>query len=165
MIDDAVLVGLITERACKLMPVEQAPFARSLWRLHQMVWPLRLQEMLEAPDHQLAHDVYGILHHFDPETGSLGAFVPRYAVPGGRFMREACEFDPRLAEAFSQGQAAVEQRDAAEERAREAAARFRSAQEDVRALRRKLREAEGRQEQLEGLLADVFPVSLRRFQR
>jgi hypothetical protein len=47
--------------------------------------PLRLEELAEADDFNLAHDVCGIQRHLDRRTGKLGGcFVPRYAVPAGR---------------------------------------------------------------------------------
>lgn len=45
-----------------------------------MTHPLQLDALLIATDEDLVHDVEGIAHHFDPQTGSYGgAFWPRYA--------------------------------------------------------------------------------------
>lgn len=42
--------------------------------------PLRLEELLVAPDFDFAHDVFGIRRHIDRKTGALGgSFLPRYA--------------------------------------------------------------------------------------
>lgn len=44
--------------------------------------PLRLQELLEADDFNFSHDVGGIYHHMNRETGKLeGCFFPRFSVP------------------------------------------------------------------------------------
>lgn len=42
--------------------------------------PLRLDELLEADDFNLLHDVLGIRRHLDRETGKLtGCFSPRFS--------------------------------------------------------------------------------------
>ena len=42
--------------------------------------PLRLTELLQAPDFDFAHDLFGIEHHLNRETGKLGDyFFPRCA--------------------------------------------------------------------------------------
>jgi hypothetical protein len=42
--------------------------------------PLRLSELADADDFNIAHDVFGISRHIDRETGQLnGCFLPRYA--------------------------------------------------------------------------------------
>lgn len=42
--------------------------------------PLDLAGLLEADDGDFAHDVWGIFHHIDRTTGTLGdCFLPRYA--------------------------------------------------------------------------------------
>lgn len=47
--------------------------------------PLRLAEMLEAPDLDFWHDIIGIVNHLDRETGKLtDCFVPRFAVGEAR---------------------------------------------------------------------------------
>lgn len=45
--------------------------------------PLKLKELLEAPDVDFAHDVFGILMHIDTGTGKLdtAGFCPKYLVP------------------------------------------------------------------------------------
>jgi uncharacterized protein DUF6874 len=44
--------------------------------------PLKLQELLEADAVTFAHDVFGIRHHIDRDTGQLkNCFVPRLSVP------------------------------------------------------------------------------------
>jgi hypothetical protein len=42
--------------------------------------PLKLQEWLDAPDFDFAHDFYGIARHIDRTTGQLkDCFLPRFA--------------------------------------------------------------------------------------
>ena len=42
--------------------------------------PLKLQEWLDAPDFDFAHDFYGIMRHINRRTGELeDCFVPRFA--------------------------------------------------------------------------------------
>lgn len=42
--------------------------------------PLRLAEMLNASDMDLAHDICGIVRHLDRATGKLGGcFAPRFS--------------------------------------------------------------------------------------
>ena len=42
--------------------------------------PLKLKELLDAPDNDFAHDVWGIRSNIDRTTGKLtGGFLPRYA--------------------------------------------------------------------------------------
>lgn len=44
--------------------------------------PLKLQEWLDAPDFDFAHDFYGIARHINRKTGQLeDCFLPRFAVP------------------------------------------------------------------------------------
>lgn len=44
--------------------------------------PLRLNDLLAADDFNLLHDVSGIAHHLDRETGKLGGhFLPRFTRP------------------------------------------------------------------------------------
>lgn len=61
-------------------------------RMHKMIYtmdilavhcngtPLKLKELAEADDYDLAHDMGGIIRHIDRTTGKLtGCFLPRYA--------------------------------------------------------------------------------------
>lgn len=42
--------------------------------------PLRLEDLSDADDFNLIHDVFGIIKHMDRSTGELtGYFVPRYS--------------------------------------------------------------------------------------
>ena len=42
--------------------------------------PLKLEELLHADEFNFAHDVFGIRHHLNRETGKLeNCFCPRYA--------------------------------------------------------------------------------------
>lgn len=50
-------------------------------RTHCSGSPLRLAELLTAPDVSFLHDVEGIINHLDQGTGQLrDDFAPRYAV-------------------------------------------------------------------------------------
>jgi hypothetical protein len=43
--------------------------------------PLDLNKLLEAPDADFSHDVFGIRRHIDRETGQIGGcFLPRTAL-------------------------------------------------------------------------------------
>lgn len=43
--------------------------------------PMKLDELLAAPDFDFAHDVFGIRRHIDRTTGKLGdCFLPRFAI-------------------------------------------------------------------------------------
>jgi hypothetical protein len=47
---------------------------------HSNGCPLKLQELLDAPDLDFFHDVAGITRHLDRKTGKLtNYFLPRYA--------------------------------------------------------------------------------------
>lgn len=42
--------------------------------------PLKLEELLAAPDYDFFHDIYGIMRHMNRTTGKLeDCFLPRYA--------------------------------------------------------------------------------------
>lgn len=42
--------------------------------------PLKLEQLAQASDADLAHDVFGIARHIDRDTGRLGGcFLPRFA--------------------------------------------------------------------------------------
>lgn len=48
--------------------------------VHANGCPLKLAELLAAPDFEFAHDICGIRRHLDRTTGKLGGcFLPRYA--------------------------------------------------------------------------------------
>lgn len=48
---------------------------------HILCAPLQLQELLDAPAHEFAHDFFGILKHFAFGTHRMrDCFMPRYAV-------------------------------------------------------------------------------------
>ncbi len=45
---------------------------------HSNGCPLDLEKLLNAPDFDFSHDVYGIEHHINRRTGALeGCFLPR----------------------------------------------------------------------------------------
>lgn len=43
--------------------------------------PLQLDQLLHADEYTFAHDVIGIHHHINRETGKIERFVPRTAQP------------------------------------------------------------------------------------
>ena len=51
--------------------------SRLLLRAHRAT-PLRLADLLEAQEHNLAHDVGGILANWNKRRGNLGGFLPRF---------------------------------------------------------------------------------------
>ena len=90
---DVQAIRGIVERGAALM--EKASGRRlsatdkSGWRMtisavHSGPCPLRLPELLVADDLNFAHDVFGIMRHFNRREGKLEhCFVPRYAARGG----------------------------------------------------------------------------------
>ena len=80
-----ILIHQIVERAGEMAKQSGAPidFLRmnmDLMATHANGCPLRLSELLAAPDDQFAHDVFGIARYIDRDTGMLDdCFVPRYA--------------------------------------------------------------------------------------
>jgi hypothetical protein len=54
-------------------------YSMDLYAAH-FATPLKLEELAEATDFDLAHDMGGIIRHIDRKTGQLtGCFLPRYA--------------------------------------------------------------------------------------
>lgn len=51
---------------------------------HDDCVPLRLKEMLSAPDSEFAHDFFGILRHYDLRERTMqDCFMPRFALEQG----------------------------------------------------------------------------------
>lgn len=75
---DFVLVAQICKRAYKLLP-DAKDLNMDIMATHISGCPLRLQELLDADDGNFLHDISGIHHHLDRETGKLlDCFLPRY---------------------------------------------------------------------------------------
>lgn len=78
---DRLLLDLIVARAVRCVPsLVPLDVEMDLVAVHRVVMPLRLRDLLVAPEFDLLHDVLGIRKHLDRETVTLtGHFVPRYA--------------------------------------------------------------------------------------
>jgi hypothetical protein len=62
------------------MRCSRLELAMDLTACHANGCPLDLGALLQAPDADFAHDVWGIRRHLDRDTGQLGdGFYPRYA--------------------------------------------------------------------------------------
>ena len=83
--DDLRIIGDIANRATRLwasngLHVPRLQVIATVDLVHRHVMLLQLRKLLEAQDHDFAHDVGGMLQHFDPVTHQLGGcFVPRFA--------------------------------------------------------------------------------------
>jgi hypothetical protein len=83
---DGKLIKAIAERAVKLYTnhgadLDQQDVEMSITATHNNGTPLRLQELLDADDFNLSHDVGGMIRHINHDTGKLeNFFVPRFAV-------------------------------------------------------------------------------------
>jgi hypothetical protein len=81
--DEFLTIGAITKRALKLMPnsgLDPLNLNMDITATHLNGCPLKLKELLEAPEFDFAHDVLGITSHIDRETGKLlHCFLPRYS--------------------------------------------------------------------------------------
>lgn len=81
--EDTKLIHQIAKRAYQQLKVDPLSLVVDLRTVHANGNPLRLQEMLEveanSPD--FMHDIYGIRHYLDRETGELTEFfTPRFSV-------------------------------------------------------------------------------------
>jgi len=85
--EDAVLIQKIAVRAVKLATDNKVEYSRlhcemDLTAVHLNSNPLKLEELLTAPDSDFGHDVFGIRRFLDRETGRLReCFCPRYSKP------------------------------------------------------------------------------------
>lgn len=79
--DDLNLITDIAKRACQIYPeLDMTITMLDLISVHQNSNPLRLDELLEAPEFDFCHDIAGIYNHLDRRTGKLGeCFSPRYS--------------------------------------------------------------------------------------
>lgn len=87
---DFELMDRIVSRAMRMAREHGQPdlpaidILMDLTACHANGCPLQLAQLLEAPDSDFAHDVFGIMRHIDRETGKLGdCFSPRYSVRAG----------------------------------------------------------------------------------
>jgi hypothetical protein len=80
---DSDLITKIVLRAISTLRVEnddRLMLAMDLTACHANGCPLKLQELLDAPKFDFAHDIHGIQRHIDRTTGELkDCFCPRTA--------------------------------------------------------------------------------------
>jgi hypothetical protein len=81
--EDTKLIHQIAKRAYQELKVDPLSLVIDLRTVHAHGNPLRLQEMLavEANNPKFVHDIYGIRHYLNRETGELTEyFTPRFSV-------------------------------------------------------------------------------------
>jgi hypothetical protein len=82
---EMLLIDRIVERADEIaqrsgQSIDRLKMHMDIIATHANGCPLRLSDLLAAPEADFAHDVFGIGQHIDRETGKLGdQFMPRYA--------------------------------------------------------------------------------------
>lgn len=82
---DASIIREIAHRAVTVARHVGAPYTLTtatmdITACHANGTPLRLRELLDAPEFDFAHDVLGIRRHIDRTTGQLqDCFLPRFA--------------------------------------------------------------------------------------
>lgn len=87
--DEAVLIGKIIDRAVSMLTDPNTEDGIDRVSAHMDIsaciaqgCSLKLQEWLDAPDFDFAHDFYGIMRHINRKTGELtDCFLPRFAQP------------------------------------------------------------------------------------
>ena len=91
-------IGTIAARSRRLFGLPNTvPLELALRDLHKGACPLRLTRLARADSFNLAHDVLGILRHYDPATGTLtDGFRPRYALPNRKDHDAPCPTPPTL---------------------------------------------------------------------
>lgn len=85
--EDAAIILRIGQRASALMAGQLGTIAlvMDVTACHLNGCPLHLEDLAEADNFNLLHDVVGIYRHLDRETGRLkDCFLPRYAKAGSR---------------------------------------------------------------------------------
>jgi hypothetical protein len=84
--EDFAIIQKIAERAYPLFTEAGVPCTRmdvlmDIEAAH-LACPLKLEELLAAPEPDFGHDMTGIYRHLNRETGELeNYFLPRYAQP------------------------------------------------------------------------------------
>ncbi len=79
---DATLISRIVQRWARVIGQKQTliDLELDITATHLNGNPLRLEELLRADEGDFCHDVSGIRHHIDRETGKLtNLFSPRYS--------------------------------------------------------------------------------------
>lgn len=77
---DRDLIYKIVDRVRLMMPnADPVEVSMDIAACHTNGNPLRLADLLEAPDFDFGHDINGIRNHIDRKTGKLrGHFLPRF---------------------------------------------------------------------------------------
>ena len=80
---DRELISDIARRACKeTAHLDRVDLEMDLAACHLNGCPLRLYDLLHAPEGSFGHDVHGIQKFISRDTGKLtGSFLPRFALP------------------------------------------------------------------------------------
>ena len=75
------VIGDIAKRACQCFPeLDHLTAMMDLTVVHANGCPLKLNELLDAPEFDFRHDIAGIYNHLDRKTGHLkDCFLPRYS--------------------------------------------------------------------------------------
>ena len=75
------IIAQIVSRAAEFYSdMERIVLAMDITAAHENGCPLKLGELLAAPDSDFFHDIAGITRHINRETGELeDFFLPRYA--------------------------------------------------------------------------------------
>jgi hypothetical protein len=83
---EALLIGEIVKRGMEIAKkagrrdIKAMDMHMDITACHANGCPLKLQELADADDFNLAHDVFGISGHIDRDTGKLtDCFRPRFA--------------------------------------------------------------------------------------
>jgi hypothetical protein len=78
--EDALIIAEIVKRAAKMTPIHDRLTLNMDISAAHIYQPICLEELLKAPDGDFGHDVFGINHHINRETGKLeDGFSPRYS--------------------------------------------------------------------------------------
>lgn len=85
--EDAAIIAKIAKRAVRLAQANEIAYdfveaEMDLTAAHLNGCPLELADLLDAPDADFGHDVFGIRRFIDRTTGKVGGcFSPRYSRP------------------------------------------------------------------------------------
>lgn len=78
--DHDLIMKIVYRAQSKSKAVPQREQLMDLTACHANGCPLKLAELLNAPDFDFTHDVFGITRHINRQTGQLeDSFLPRYA--------------------------------------------------------------------------------------
>ena len=78
--EEYALCNKIAERSVKVCGFDKCTAFMDITICHSEAREIKLEELLNAPLEDLAHDVFGINQHLDHDTHKLtDCFLPRYA--------------------------------------------------------------------------------------